>query len=201
MKIDKRVILYHDHQLKDVETVLFEAELKSSPELSEQLQHYKRMLHLIRIDEQKLGNEQYFVNLVPKFKQSITSGNRQLNFRTAYTFAGLVIAIMVAFAIYNPFRLSDNNTLDKLISTVGENEAKQIYDFYSDNFQSSSLVQENGTSESILTDMISSELNLQEADLNQLVQTERIKIDNIYSLLQEDEANLIYNEILNKKYF
>ena len=84
---------------------------------------------------------------------------------------------------------------------MNESEAARIYDYYSDNVSSMNLDQLNGSSDSLFTELISSEFNLQKSDIDHLVSTDVIRIENIYSVLQSDEADLIYDEILKTKYF
>jgi hypothetical protein len=201
MKIDKRIILYLDNQMNIEESKMFEAELNYSSELSNQLECYKNILQSLKSVENKSANEDYFFNLVPKFRQNLSTGKKAFQIKTAYALTAVASVFVIFLLIFNPFKASENNSLAKLISTLDENEASQIFNYYSDNFSSANLEPLNGSSDSLFTDLISSELNLQESDLSQLVSFDGIDIEKIYSEIKTDEADLIYNKILKTKYF
>ena len=102
---------------------------------------------------------------------------------------------------FNPFQTFENNSVDKIISTLNETEAVEILDYYSNGLSTINNEQLNGYSDSLFSDLIYSELNLEETDINRVVSAEEISIENIYSEIKPEEADIIYNEILNKKYF
>lgn len=201
MKIDKRIILYLDNQMNDEERRVFEIELNKSSELSKQIESYKSVMQSLKVDEQNFANEDYFVNLVPKFRETMSVNKKPFKFRTAYALTAVVSVLAFILLIFNPFKTTENNSIDKLISTLSENEVAEILDYYSDDLSTINTEQLNGNSDSLLTELISSELNLQEIDLNRLVSTDEISIESIYSEIKSEEADLIYNEILKKKYF
>ena len=201
MKIDNRIILYLDNQMNDEERRIFEIELSKSVDLSIQMESYKSIMHSMKIDENDFHDQDYFVNLIPKFRKNLSSNKRSFKVRTAYAFAAAASVLVLVILIFNPFKSSENDSLEKLISTFSENEAVEILEYYSDDLSNIKTEQLNGTSDSLFSGLISSELNLQETDLKRLVSADEISIESIYSEIKSEEADLIYNEILKKKYF
>jgi hypothetical protein len=201
MKIDKRIILYLDNQMNDEEKRIFEVELSKSVELSKQMESYKSIMHSMKIDENDFHDQDYFVNLIPRFRKNLSSNKKSSKVRTAYAFTAAASVLVIVILIFNPFRSSENDSLEKLISTFSENEAVEILEYYSDDLSNIKTEQLNGTSDSLFSGLISSELSLQETDLNRLVSADEISIESIYSEIKSEEADLIYNEILKKKYF
>ena len=201
MKIDSRIILYLDNQMNDEERRIFEIDLSKSVELSKQIESYKSIMHSMKIDENDFHDQDYFVNLIPKFRKNLSSNKRSFKVRTAYAFAAAASVLVLVILIFNPFKSSENDSLEKLISTFSENEAVEILKYYSDDLSNIKTEQLNGTSDSLFSGLISSELDLQEKDLNRLVTANEISIESIYSEIKSEEADLIYNEILKKKYF
>jgi len=200
MKIDKRIILYLDNQMNDEERKSFEDELSKTSELSNQFQHYKNVLQSLKVNEQRFTNEDYFINLVPKFRETILVNKKSFKIKTAFALTAVASAAIVLL-FFNPFQTSENNSVDKIISTLNETEAVEILDYYSNGLSTIDNEQLNGYSDSLFSDLIYSELNLEEADINRVVSAEEISIENIYSEIKPEEADIIYNEILNKKYF
>jgi hypothetical protein len=201
MKIDKRIILYLDNQMNDEEKRIFEVELSKSVELSKQMESYKSIMHSMKIDENDFHDQDYFVNLIPRFRKNLSSNKKSFKVRTAYAFTAAASVLVIVVLIFNPFKSSENDSLEKLISTFSENEAVEILEYYSDDLSNIKTEQLNGTSDSLFSGLISSELNLQETDLKRLVSADEISIESIYSEIKSEEADLIYNEILKKKYF
>ena len=201
MKIDKRIILYLDNQMNDEEKRIFEIELSKSVELSMQMESYKSIMHSMKIDENDFHDQDYFVNLIPKFRKNLSSNKKSFKVRAAYAFTAAASVLVLVILIFNPFKSSENDSLEKLISTFSENEAVEILEYYSDDLSNIKTEQIDGTSDSLFSGLISSELNLQETDLNRLVSADEISIESIYSEIKSEEADLIYNEILKKKYF
>ena len=187
--------------MNDEEKRTFEIELSTSPELSNQLEHYKNLLQSLKVDEQKFVNEDYFANLVPKFRKNLSVDKKPFKFKTAYAITAAASVLAIVLLIFNPFNASENDSVDKFLSTLSENEATEILDYYSDDLSTKNTEQLNGISDSLLTELISSELNLQETDLKRLVSADEISIESIYSEIRSEEADLIYNEILKTKYF
>src|SRR3989304_4523190 len=106
MKIDKRIILYLDNQMNDEERKSFEDELSKSSELSNQFQHYKNVL------------------------QSLKVNKKSFKIKTAFALTAVASAAIVLL-FFNPFQTSENNSVDKIISTLNETEAAEILDYYS----------------------------------------------------------------------
>lgn len=187
--------------MNDEERRIFEIELSKSTELSKQMESYKSIMHSMKIDENDFHDQDYFVNLIPKFRKNLSSNKWSFKVRTAYAFAAAASVLVLVILIFNPFKSSENDSLEKLISTFSENEAVEILEYYSDDLSNIKTEQIDGTSDSLFSGLISSELNLQETDLNRLVSADEISIESIYSEIKSEEADLIYNEILKKKYF
>lgn len=185
----------------DEERKEFEAELSKSTELSNQLQHYKNVLLSLKVDEQKFTSEDYFINLVPKFRETISGNKKSNKIRTAYALTAVASVAAIFLLFFNPFKTSENNSVGKIISSLNETEAAEILDYYSDGLSTMNNEQLNGYSDSLFSELIYLELNLQETDINRLVSSEAIGIESIYSEIRPEEADMIYNEILKKKYF
>ena len=201
MTIDKRIIQYQDNQMSDLERSAFESELSKSTELSKQLEAYKTVLQSLKIDEQSFVDKDYFVNLVPNFRNNLSAEEKSFKFKTAYALTAVVLVLMSFILFFNPIKNTESNSIDKLLTTLNENETSELMNYYSEDLSAISAEQLNETSDSLLTKLIASELNLQEADLNRFVFNNEISIEDVYSEIHSDEVDRIYNEIINKKYF
>lgn len=201
MKIDKRIILYLDNQMSDEEKKSFENELSKSNELSIQLKNYRSVLNGLKVDEPKFSNEDYFADIIPNFRRKQSIEKKTTQVKTAYALTLALSVLTIMFIVFDPFKRTENGSIEKIISTVNENEALDIYDYYSGIIPNVNSEQLNGVSDSLFSELISTEFDIQEGDLRSLVSLGRITTENLFSEIQSEEAELIYNEILKKKYF
>ena len=183
------------------ERTAFEIELVKSPELTKQMESYQRILQSIKVEEEKLVDEDYFVNLIPKFRINLSEGKKIFKINTAYaiTFTAIILAGIMLF--FNPFKTSEFNSPDKIISTLTEHEAADMLNYYYDNTSSISNNNLSESSDSLFSELISSELDFQESDLKSLSRSDNDYLESIYAELQPEEVDLIYDKILKTKFF
>ena len=201
MKIDERIILYLDNQMTDEERIVFEDELSGSPKLNKQLKDYKRTMQVFSVDEQEFKNEDYFVNLIPRFRESKLKTRSKTRFKISFAAAGLVTLITFFIIFFNLFKSDTNNSMAEIVGNMNDSEAYELMDYYSNSFSSNSYSELNVSSDSLFSNLISSELNIQESDLPRLISINNVNIENIYSQIEPAEAEVIYDQILSKKYF
>jgi hypothetical protein len=187
--------------MSDEEKKSFENELSNSNELSIQLEKYRSVLNGLKVDKFKFSNEDYFTDIIPNFRRKQSIEKKTFKVKTAYALTLAVSVLAFFFIVFNPFKTTENGSLEKVISTVNENEALELYDYYSDIIPNVNSEQLNGVSDSLFSELISTEFDIQEGDLKSLVSLGGISTENLFSEIQSEEAELIYNEILKKKYF
>jgi hypothetical protein len=187
--------------MSDEEKKSFENELSKSNELSIQLKNYRSVLNGLKVDEPKFSNEDYFADIIPNFRRKQSIEKKTTQVKTAYALTLALSVLTIMFIVFDPFKRTENGSIEKIISTVNENEALDIYDYYSGIIPNVNSEQLNGVSDSLFSELISTEFDIQEGDLRSLVSLGRITTENLFSEIQSEEAELIYNEILKKKYF
>lgn len=200
MKIDKRIILYLDNQMNEEEKSSFEKELHTSRELSQQLEQVKSAFGNLRINENEFSNEDYFVNLVPKFREQLPKIRYKTKFKPAIVYSSIAAVIGVMFLVFSLFKTNELS-IDKVLSDLNELESVELFQYYSGNFTSDQLDKLNGETDSLFSDMIYDELNFEEADIHNLIFANSINVENVVADLKTEEAEAIYNEILNTKFF
>ncbi len=201
MKIDKRIILYLDNQLNNEEKRKFEIELSKSASLLQQMDDYKNVLMQLKFDEEKVNGEDYFINMIPKFREKLTSDKKRFQLNTSYSLAAFVSVMIIVFLFFYPFKSAENNSIDGMITELNESEAAEIFNYLTNGFSSENINQLNGSSDSLFSELIFSEFSLDESNMNKLMANNDISVDKICNDLQSDEAEIIYNEILKKKFF
>ena len=200
-KIDKRIILYLDDQMSQEERKIFESELTNSSELSKEVESYKNILKSLTFDEKQSKDDDYFANLIANFRQTKLSSKKSFSFKPAYSLTAAVSIIILVFIFFNPFNKTEIETVDKIIAGLDETEAAELIDYYSNGLTQTEVDQTNGRADSLFADMISNELEFDESDVKMLVSSDENYLNSIYSNIDSDETEKIYNEILNTKFF
>lgn len=185
--------------MNEEEKSSFEKELQTSRELSQQLEHVKSAFSNLRIKEDEFSNEDYFVNLVPKFREQLPKIRYKTKFKPALVYSSVAV-IGVMFLVLSIFKTNELS-VDKVLSELNELETVELFQYYSGNFTSDQLDKLNGETDSLFSDMIYDELNFEEADIHNLIFANSINVENVVADLKTEEAEAIYNEILNTKFF
>lgn len=202
MKIKDKIILYFDEQLNENEKAAFEAELKNSSELQQEVQQYKKLLSLINETKNVEINSNYFDNIISLFR-SKTAGEKKkkISPKTAYVFSIVSAVFLICYVLIG--NLNVNNVRDEV---------------YTNNYfrNGNSSILSNSYEELIPDDLSSNEKNDYDIRLGSIIETElNITSDSIkYSVadgilgyntvienISDTEADLVYNNILNKKIF
>jgi hypothetical protein len=202
-KID-RVLKYIDGQMSDEEKSAFEKELASSAELNSKMEEYKNFFSEIKEIKEIPVDASYFVNMIPNFRNRIELKKKKKIFpKLALGFSTLTAVIIISLFLFKQpknvtFVNLNSHGIDSTLSLlqVGISPLQ-------DNFNFSNLSKEEEMKyDSVVTSMLSNELNLSSAGLNYINETG--SNSDLQSLLQgvnDVEANKIYNELLHKKIF
>lgn len=200
MKIDERIILYFDNQMTEEEKSIFERDLKESSELLNQVNAYNRIIQRLEYDTNVKLNEYYFPNIVPRFREISTTSKYQTQSMAAYSMNAAALLVVVIIVLFSLIRVQESSTINDVIVSLDNSEAEQLFKYYSDLSQLS-IEQMNGSRDSLVTELLASELNFQETDVKSLLSSDEIEMENIYDELQPNETDLIYSELFNTKYF
>ncbi len=199
MKIDERIIRYFDNQMNDLERKKFEEDLKNSSDLTIQVEYYKDAFQKLKIKDESFSEEDYFVNLVPRFREKLSAKRGKPKLQIAYSLSAAVLILMIALIYFNPIKTKDNLTLENLISSFNEQEKIHLYNFYRSDTEILEI--SNGNSTENLSDMLLTEINLQESDIAKMDAYGILSVEEIMTELQDNEVDAIYDEILNTKFF
>lgn len=201
MKIEERIILYLDNQMNDSEQMEFEKEIQNSKELQKLVEKYRMTLNNLKMEEKISLNETYFVNLLPKIRKKLYSSPKSIFIKPSIEFISLILIIGFTFFISIINMKKDFNSFDNLISTLNENEAAQIFTEYDTELSAIASDQVNGSTEALLSELIESELNLNEEDVINFIVSDAIGIDNVFNEMKSNETEEIYAQLLQTKFF
>ncbi len=197
------IIRYFDNQMSENEKLLFEQELISSSNLKKDFDDYK--IFLAQFDETKnieLNNDN-LNNIVPNFRERIDKSKKSKIFSTKFIFAGSALAIVIlAFVL---FVLPSNNKSNSVQQIAAEMNSEEINNTLSDYLSNVNYSQLNLSSsadyDSVFTNILGSELNPGSNINLDLISYNTSGLSQLEDYISENEAENIYNEILNKNFF
>jgi len=201
MKNEKRIIAYLDNQMSNSEAKAFEEELKNSQELKTEFEEYKKFF--FELDELKNipVQENYFLGIIPSFRRKHEKRKTiSLYPKYAYGFIVIVIVFIISYFLFNRDSGKTNPSIENIVSNLNEDELTQLLNTYQDDY--GEILIRNGyeNQDSLLDKMIINELNLSN-NSDRLLSSYSEDLNYVFDNLNDEEAEIIYNEILNKNFF
>jgi len=192
-----KIILYMDNQLSPEEKQKFEEDLQNSPELQHELENYKEVFQKINLMNVRSADESYFVKNVPTFREKLEKK------RKIYLYKRLIYASSAAVIIIFVLSLF----LFKNVETVpGEGEnLTSLSDEQINNLAENYNVLEADTSLSAIADsvwdeLIVDEFNFSYENADSILHSFNGSIS-YADYLNEEEASLVYDRLINKEFF
>jgi hypothetical protein len=202
-KYDDMIIKYFDDQLSIDERKEFERELDINTELKDAFENYRKVNELYSTKEELMVSKDYFNDIVPRFRQMLDKEAYVFPIRKiGFTFATILL-ILSSYLLYQNYffnQSSTNYSIQSITDNLSEEEMNELADYISDDYwnQISSeekfqLLNETDFSlEGVVADLSEEEGVMILSDY---------QINDIYSIADEKELEIAYNEILIKRIF
>ncbi len=203
MKNKDKIILYLDGQMNEKDRSMFEKDLASDSQLKSEMEEYKQFMDGISSLKNIKTEPDYFINIVPEFRKNL---NTKAKSRLIPKFA-FVLSAITAVVLLLLFTLNRSDNIAPNYSSTNIDSVIDNYTFnYSplhDQFDINSLNNNDYSNlDSVVSVMLSNELNLSSQSLSDLTTT-NVTTD-LQSMLQginNREADQIYNELLHKRIY
>jgi len=202
-KYDKIIVKYFDEQLSVDERKEFERELEINTDLKNAFDEYRKVNELFSTENGLLVNQDYFNGIVPRFRQNLERETYISPFRKiGFAFATILVIISSYLLVQNLFfnqSLTDDS-IQSITHNLSDEEMNELADYISDDYWNPISDEEKHL---ILEE---TDFSLEGIVANVSVE-EGVKIlsdfqiDDIYSLADENELELAYNEILTKRIY
>lgn len=204
MKTKNKIYRYIADDLNNEEKVLFEKELSGSDELQKQIKNYKSFINDLDNFKDVKIDESYFAETIHKFRSRQVISNKFLLFpRISLGLATIVsvalifiitISIMNKKTILPKPQLAIADTSGFTISGLLDPSSDQINLGFMSN-------EETAIFDSNLNIEMSKELDLSPSDLSYLSPDQSSDLSTLLQNINENDANDIYREVLNQKFF
>ncbi len=202
-KYDKIIIKYFDEQLSVDERKEFERELETNTELKDTFENYRKVNELFSTKDEQLADQNHFNGIVPRFRQKLDKGSYISPIRKiAFTFATflLIISSYILFQNYFFNQGVTNYSVESITDNLSEEEMNELADYISDDFwnlisdeEKLQILEEADLS----LDGVIADVSVEEG----MMILSDYQINDIYTLADEEELEIAYNEILTKRIY
>ncbi len=196
-----KIIRYFDNQMPAEEKELFEKELNNSPDLQKEIEDYKLFLSSFKETELK---EDYINNVIPKFRERMRRKSKLQRFSGRFALAGsiAVAVIFAAFLLFNSRNTSNIESIQQLVSQITTEDANAAASTYLNNVSLSDLnINSSDAYDSVFTKILGNELSVSTNSNLDLISSNNNSLSQLEQYINDNEADNIYKEILNKKFF
>jgi len=194
--VDKRTFKYLDNVLDKNEKLKFEDDLIKLPELKKEFEKYKLLNSKFNNEKEIEFDKTYFNGIVSEFRNRLETKKKSKKI-FAFSFANSLAAIIIFYLILSP---SNSLNLNEIVKNWNENDFNNAIEYAEPKLSEFSIA-DYSTLDSLVTNMLSDELNLLSSKEALNVIDNSLDYKNITIQISNVEAEEIYNKILNKKYF
>jgi hypothetical protein len=202
-KYDEMIVKYLDEQLSDKERIEFECELKTNAELKNIFENYKKVNELFSTGKEPNVDQDYFNGIVPQFRQKLEKETYTLLFRKiGYAFATILMLISSYLLFQNYFfnhNLADYS-IQSITDNLSEEELNELTNYISN--EPWEMLSDEENYANLNDDYFNLEGIISNASAEEAVMIfSEYEINEIYSIVGEDDFEIAYNEILTKRIF
>ena len=198
MNKNEQIRKYLDGELTGEELKNFETEINNSPELKNLVDSYRDTLNQFKKIENVNSEESYFINIVPRFHESMRNKKR-LKLKPAFAFSSIALVLTSILLV---FILNKDN---QVISPVHEISSEELSSYLKSNPQDyyemqliESVPQEY---DSLFNSIFFNELNIDDNSGKYLVDVTGNAFYNILDEISDEDAESIYSSLISKKIY
>lgn len=198
-----KILLYLDGQMPESERIQFENELKTSVELQQEYEKLKSKFSSLNDLNNIEFDDSYFVNVVPNVRKRLEKkSKKELIPKFAWSAASVVIIAVVMIFTLNKKENINMNSIQQITANMNTNELEETLNALNTGItDNSELIQTNERSDSLIDAALVNEISSSITGENNYFAYDETDINSYINKMNEKEAEQIYNEILNKRYF
>lgn len=195
---DEKFSSYFLNEMDDNERLKFEEELKTSIELRNEYENYKKLFDVIQYTKSIKLSDEYSQNIIPVFRKKL---ERKQKYSAIIKF-GYVFAVLLAFVVgYSvmDFMIKTNKENPVSFTSITPEEASSFADEMNINFENDYDEQASASIDSLYTTAFNE--NVKSSIDSKRIQSisKDISIDELDKYLSEDDVNLIFAELSDKE--
>lgn len=195
---DEKFSSYFLNEMDDNERLKFEEELKTSIELRNEYENYKKLFDVIQYTKSIKLSDEYSQNIIPVFRKKLERKQKfSALIKFGYVFA-VLLAFVVGYSVMN-FMIKTNKENPVSFTSITPEEASSFADEMNINFENDYDEQASASIDSLYTTAFNE--NVKSSIDSKRIQSisKDISIDELDKYLSEDDVNLIFAELSDKE--
>ncbi|SRR5690606_5131205 len=197
LKITEKIIQYTEGRMNNSEKIEFEQELSDSEELRKQLEKYLTLSGEIKKIKNFITDETYFASILPRFRIN-QEKQRKLKLIPGLALGAALAAAVILFFTITTTEISEIQNGDSL--TFSETEIDSLIKNYPD--YTLFEAENEDTYSEYVEDIFIDELNISAQSLDSLVlYSSYSSYLDLFTEISDEEADLIYKQVINKELF
>lgn len=190
------ILRYIDGNLDGEEKIRFEAELRISPSLQKEISNYLNVCNEFSGYKEIPADDDYFRNMVPQFRSKIPGKLKRFPlYSVAFVSVVSMIVVMFMFLLLNK-----TEHIPNISNNLDDHELTELWDKFSSDVLPSEYSADI-TIDSTINALYLNELNITPETESYYFADRRSDVTTIVKDINDEEADNIYKEIINKKYF
>ena len=198
MSNEEKLINYLTNKMDKSEMDDFEEELKSSPKLRNDLESYKKLFNLVEETKNIPLSNHYTQTIIPEFR-SRQERKRKISFISKYGFAlAFLFVFVVSYSIINNLMQENQNPKDLYTNLTNDDAdflAEKLNLDFSKDLDSNAEV----NIDSVYNEDLDQNINSSLSDQTFQSYSKDLSIKDLDQYLTENDVDIIYSELLNKK--
>jgi hypothetical protein len=190
------IIRYLEGTLNAAEKSRFEKELNSSLSLQKELSAYKTVFNEFSAYKEITADDEYFRYMVPRFRSKLPGKLKRFPLRKV-AFASVASFVVVIFLF---LFLNRSDRISNITDNLNEHELVELWDKFSSDVLPAEYAADNSI-DSTINALYFNELNITPETESYYFADRKADVKTIAEDMNDEEADNIYNEIINKKYF
>jgi hypothetical protein len=190
------ILRYIDGNLDGEEKIQFEAELKNSLSLQKEISKYRNVCNRFSSYKDIPADDDYFRNMVPRFRSKLPGKLKRFPLqKVALASAASLIVVMFLFLLLNR-----TNQIPNIADSLNDHELTELWDKFSSDVLPAEYSADI-TIDSTINALYLSEINITPDIDSYYFADKRSDVSTLVKDINDEEADNIYKEIINKKYF
>ena len=190
------ILRYLEGNMDGEEKTRFEAELRNSLSLQKELSMFKTVFYEFSGYKEIPADDDYFRNMVPRFRSKLPGKLKRFPLqKVALASSASMIVVMFLFLLLNK-----TDRIPNIADNLDEHELTELWDKFSSDVLPSELSADM-TIDSTINALYLNELNVTPETESYYFADRRSDVTTIVKDINDEEADDIYKEIINKKYF
>lgn len=204
---DERLLKYFENEMSRQERKEFENELQANPDLLIKLNEFKRVSSSFSVYKNVEADERYFNSLIPRFnekdKRSKVSLFADYLLRPVYLYSVLssAAAVMIIFFTLISVNKTEPVSIQSLANEMQETEITEQLETYKEDYYTAETIQES-VSDSTVSNYYYDQIKENPDQIAEYISSNsgyEVSYSSIYKDLSDEEADKIYNELINKE--